>query len=66
MPVIKPPKSFVFINPRKEALTLQKLKSFEGFEVISDAEAEEIIIALQTLSQILLSSKLLDEDNMFQ
>lgn len=66
MPVIKPPKRFTFINPRKEPLTIQTLKSFEGFEEISDAEAEEIIFALQTLSQILLSSKLLNEDNMFQ
>ena len=66
MPVLKPPKRFTFINPRKEPLTLQTLQSFEGFEHISDAEAEEIIFALQALSKLLLSSKLLDKDNMFQ
>jgi hypothetical protein len=66
MPVLKPPKRFTFINSGKEPLTPKKLKMFEGLEHISDAEAEEILFALKELSRILLSCKLLNDDNMFQ
>ena len=66
MPVLKPPKRFTFINSGKEPLTPQTLRTFEGLEHITDAEASEIIFALDALARILLSSKSLNEGNMFQ
>lgn len=43
----------VGINPEKENLTAEKLKTFNGLEKISDADANETVFALQTLANIL-------------
>jgi hypothetical protein len=40
-------------NPNKEELTVEKLKTFEGFENIGDEEAQETVFAIQTLASIL-------------
>jgi hypothetical protein len=40
------------INPQKEALTVEKLKSFEGMEKLSDDEAQEIVYSIRTFSNI--------------
>jgi hypothetical protein len=37
------------INPQKEPLTVEKLKTFEGFENIADEEALEIIYTIDSL-----------------
>lgn len=41
------------LNPNKEELTVEKLKTFEGFENIGDEEAQETVFAIQTLASIL-------------
>lgn len=41
-------------NPRKEALTPTILRSFEGFEAVSDEEAENVCRTSLLLAQILL------------
>jgi len=40
------------INPQKEVLTVEKLRSFEGMEHLSDAEAQEIVYSIRTFSNI--------------
>lgn len=41
------------LNPNKEELTVEKLKTFDGFENIEDKEAQETVFAIQTLASIL-------------
>ena len=41
------------INPFKEPLTVEKLKSFEGLENLNDEEAKQIVIDIQTLCGII-------------
>jgi hypothetical protein len=66
MPKPKPPKEFELINPRKEPLTPERLKMFPGCENISEAEAEEIVFALQALAYLLVDCKVWQEHEMFQ
>jgi hypothetical protein len=40
------------INPLKEVLTVEKLRSFEGMGHLSDAEAQEIVYSIRTFSNI--------------
>lgn len=40
------------INPLKEPLTVEKLRTFEGFESTTDEEALEIICTIDTLCRI--------------
>lgn len=40
-------------NSKKEALTVEKLRTFAGLENITDEQAIEMIFALQTLANIL-------------
>jgi len=46
------------INPLREPLTNEKLKTFEGFEKIIDKEAEEIVYSIDTLCHIVYDSLL--------
>lgn len=46
-------KSIESINPNKEALTLEKLKTFKGLENLTDEEAQETLFCIQTFSNIL-------------
>ncbi|MBA3970551.1 MAG: hypothetical protein H0X46_00075 [Bacteroidetes bacterium] len=46
-------KSIESINPNKEALTLDKLKTFKGLENLTDEEAQETLFCIQTFSSIL-------------
>ena len=41
------------LNPDKEELTVEKLKTFKGFENLEDKEAQETVFAIQTLANIL-------------
>ena len=41
------------INPAKEDLTAEKLKSFPGLQMLSDESAKETVFALQTFASIL-------------
>lgn len=41
------------LNPNKEPLTIEKLKTFKGFENLSEKEATETVFAIQTLANIL-------------
>lgn len=41
------------VNPLKENITPEKLKTFKGCEAMSDAEATEVVFAIQTLANIL-------------
>lgn len=43
-----------FINPKKEPLTVERLRKFKGCEHLSDAEAEEALLAIKTLSGLLV------------
>lgn len=40
------------MNPEKENLTVEKLKTFNGLESISDHEAAEIVFAIRSLANI--------------
>jgi len=40
------------VNPKKEALTVEKLRTFEGFENTTEEEALEIIYTIDTLCRI--------------
>ena len=37
---------------KKQTLTIETLKQFEGLENLSDSEAEEVIISLNKLAEI--------------
>ena len=50
------------INPLRETLTTEKLKTFEGFEKIIDKEAEEITYSIHTLCRIVYESLLEQAD----
>ena len=41
------------LNPSKEPLTVEKLKTFKGFESISDKDAEATVAYIQNLAAIL-------------
>ncbi|HBF89349.1 MAG TPA: hypothetical protein DDX39_11975 [Bacteroidales bacterium] len=41
------------VNPEKESLTVEKLKTFEGLEDIADSEAEEIVLSIQNFCAII-------------
>lgn len=40
------------INPRKEPLTAEKLRSFEGLEDLSDEEAQEAVFTIRAFASI--------------
>jgi len=40
------------LNPEKENLTVEKLKTFSGLENITDQEATEIVFAIRSLANI--------------
>lgn len=40
------------INPLKEPLTVEKVKTFEGFENVSDEEALDIVSTIDSLCRI--------------
>lgn len=44
------------INPNKEQLTVEKLKTFSGCENYSDEEATEIVLSIQILCKILFEN----------
>lgn len=53
------------INPKKEPLTIEKLKSFSGCEHYTDEEAEQILRTFETLTSVmfeLMTSEELSED----
>lgn len=50
-----------FINPKKEPLTVERLRKFKGCENLTDAEAEEALLGIKTLSALLI--ELLKEEN---
>jgi len=43
-----------FINPKKEPLTVERLRKFKGCEHLTDAEAEEALLGIKTLSALLI------------
>jgi hypothetical protein len=43
-----------FINPKKEPLTIERLRTFKGFENLPDADAEQALLAIKTLSGLLV------------
>jgi hypothetical protein len=50
-----------FINPKKEPLTVERLRKFKGCEHLTDAEAEEALVGIKTLSALLV--ELIKEEN---
>jgi len=46
-------KNIKTLNPNKEDLTVDKLRTFNGLEKLSDLEAQETVFAIQTLANIL-------------
>ena len=46
----------ILVNPKKEALTPAVLRTFEGFAVISDEEAENICRTSLLFAQVLLEA----------
>ncbi|MDE2026205.1 MAG: hypothetical protein KGJ07_06950 [Patescibacteria group bacterium] len=54
------------VNPKKEALTVEKLRTFEGFENTTEEEALEIIYTIDTLCRIVqeyLENQNMNENN---
>ena len=47
-------KVLAILNPKREALSPAILKSFSGYQHLSDAEAEEKCASIQTLARLLL------------
>lgn len=45
-------KKIEMLNPNKEELTVEKLKTFKGLENLKDDEAQETVFAIQTLASI--------------
>lgn len=43
-----------FINPKKEPLTIERLRKFKGMEHLSDLEIEEALVGIKTLSTLLI------------
>ena len=41
------------LNPTKEDLTVEKLKTFKGYETISDKDAQATVASIQSLAAIL-------------
>lgn len=41
------------MNPLRESLTVEKLKTFEGMENLSEEEAQEIVYSIHTLCNII-------------
>lgn len=41
------------LNPNKEDLTVDKLRTFNGLKNLNDTEAQETVFAIQTLANIL-------------
>jgi len=41
------------LNPNKENLTVEKLRTFKGLENLNDTDAQETVFAIQTLANIL-------------
>jgi hypothetical protein len=42
------------INPRKEPLTIEKLKTFEGFEKMTDEQAQAYLFEIKALSGLIV------------
>ncbi len=40
------------LNPNKEELTVEKLKTFKGLENLNNDEAQETVFAIKTLASI--------------
>lgn len=41
------------LNPKKEPLTKEKLRTFKGYENLSDEEISEVLFSIQSFSNIL-------------
>lgn len=46
-------KNIKTLNPNKEDLTVEKLRTFKGLENLNDEDAQETIFAIQTLANVL-------------
>ena len=55
------------INPKKEPLTIQKLKELMGNKEMSDEQAQEILFAIEALANIIvqfqLEQEILEKEN---
>jgi hypothetical protein len=49
------------INPKREPLTVEKLRTFEGFENTCDEEAENIVYSIRAFSRIIVEFMLEQE-----
>jgi len=54
-----------FINPKKEPLTAERLRKFKGLESLNDAEAEEVLLGIKTLSTLLIEFLKENQETMF-
>ena len=45
----------ILLNPEKRELTAEKLRTFEGYENLTDGEAEEVIQSITAFCMIVLS-----------
>ena len=50
------------LNPEREPLTEENVRAFEGFENISDKEAEDIVYSIRTLCRI-VSEYMMEENS---
>ena len=46
-------KNIGVLNPNKEDLTIDKLRTFNGLKNLNDKEAQETIFVIQTLTNVL-------------
>lgn len=42
------------LNPKKESLTIEKLKELTGWDTITDEQAQEIIFSIKSLVSIII------------
>lgn len=49
------------INPKKEPLTIQKLKELMGKKEMTDEQAQEILFAIEALANIIVQFQLEEE-----
>lgn len=47
-------KPYIPINPKGDPLTIEKLRTFKGFEHYSDEQAKDTVDSISTLAEILI------------
>lgn len=49
--------NFISVNPKKEPLTIEKLKELTGWDHLTDEEATEVIFSVKAFVRILMETQ---------